>query len=123
MAQAKIRRMFEVQSNMIHKVGFDPATPGGEHGYLAIQFANFDVYAYENVPYAIALALLNAVSIGEAFNKLIKNEFKGVKLHSERDNHIVNAADVKAPPKKDEDEVPLLDMADAPPSSKKRGKK
>lgn len=104
---AKVRRMFAVESNMVHKIGYDPATPGIEHGYLVVQFSNLDAYAYENVPYTVFVNLLNAVSVGEFFNKHVKTEYKGVKISSER-------GDAPTAAKKPNNDVPMLDVMGAP---------
>lgn len=125
MGKAKVRRMFEVTgSNMIHKIGFDPTTPGVDRGYLVVQFANLDAYGYADVSYFDVLMLLNAESTGSAFHTLIKSKYKGEPLNVQKDTHIVNPDAVSQKPKpKEVDELPMLDVADSPPSAKARRKK
>jgi hypothetical protein len=111
MAQAKVRRMFEVQSNMIHKLGFDMDTPGAGTGYLVVQFANLDAYGYADVTWRDYLTLLNAVSVGNAFNEIVK---LGV-----TDTHVVGEETLKAKAQKAtkeaKDDLPMLDvMGDEP---------
>jgi hypothetical protein len=118
MAQAKVRRMFEVQSNMIHKLGFDMDTPGAGTGYLVVQFANLDAYGYADVTWRDYLTLLNAVSVGNAFNEIVKLKYKGVKL-GVTDTHVVGEETLKAKAQKAtkeaKDDLPMLDvMGDEP---------
>jgi len=109
--KAKVKRMFEVVgSNMIHKIGFDPTTPGVEAGYLVVQFANLDAWGYSNVAYFDALQVMNAESIGTAFNTLIKGKYKGEPLNAVKDTHIVNPGAVSKPKPKEGDELPMLDV-------------
>lgn len=117
--KAKVRRMFEVTgSNMIHKIGFDPTTPGVDRGYLVVQFTNFDAWAYADVAYFDALAVMNAESVGTAFNSIIKGKYKAELLHTEKDSHIVNPDAVSRKPKpKEVDEIPTLDFADVDSSA------
>jgi hypothetical protein len=87
--KAKVRRMLEVHSDMIHKVGFDATTPGVDRGYMVIQFAiNFKVYGYVDVAWSDYLQFLNAPSIGSAFNLLIRDKYKGEPL-APKDTHLV----------------------------------
>lgn len=96
MAQAKVRRMFEVKSEMIHKIGFDYATPGDGCGFLVVQFANnFKAYGYQNVLWTDYFELANAVSVGSAFVKHIKDEYKG-ELLSSGDQHLVAQTELSA---------------------------
>lgn len=87
--KARVRRMLEVKSDMIHKVGFDSTTPGVSQGYLVVQFAsNLKAYGYQNVAWSDYLQMINAPSIGAAFNLLIKDKYPGDLLTVE-DGHAV----------------------------------
>jgi len=80
--------MFEVKSDMIHKIGFDSTTPGLGRGYLVVQFANFKAYGYQNVEWCDYLLLANAPSIGAVFSAHIKETYKG-ELLTPNDDHAV----------------------------------
>lgn len=86
--KARVRRMFEVKSDMIHKIGFDSQTPGVDHGCMVVQFANFKAYIYNDVSWSDFLQLMNAPSIGAAFNLLIRDKYKG-ELITPKDTHLV----------------------------------
>lgn len=121
---ARIRRMLKIESNMIQSVGFDPATPGAAHGYLAVQFANFDVYGYEDVPHSSYLQILNGVSVGQVFNELVKDRFKGIKLSSEQTTVSGTASKPVVEKKPEVEAAPLFDMMDnnQTKESKQRGR-
>jgi len=104
--------MYEVpagSSNMIHKIGYDPTSPGVDAGYLVVQFANLDAYGYADVAYFDVLMLMNAPSIGTAFNTIIKGKYKGTPI-VKKDTHVVNPADMSKPKPRETDELPMLDV-------------
>ena len=124
--KAKIRRLFEVKSEMIHKIGFDATTPGIDRGYLVVQFANnFKAYAYVDVPWSDYLQLMNAPSIGAAFILLIRDKYKG-ELITPQDTHLVSQTELSvqsdvhpAEPRstRRSDDVPMLDVMGADSSA------
>lgn len=102
--------MLEVNSGMIHKIGFDPTFPGVDRGYLVVQFANnMAAYGYYDVMYDDYLQLANAPSIGAAFNLLIKDKYRG-ELLTPKDGHIVNTKELSTSPKVKADSVPMFDV-------------
>lgn len=114
MAKALVRRVFEVtSSDMIHKIGYDPATPGIDRGFLLVQFSNLDVYGYKDVTFVDYVQLLNAPSVGAYFTSCIKTKYTAEPISRTKDARVVNPADVTQP-KRPKDELPMFDMADAP---------
>lgn len=59
-----------VESKSVSSVGYDP-----ERFELEVEFQNGRVYRYEQVPIAAYRLLLQAPSIGEYINKVIKPRF------------------------------------------------
>lgn len=124
--------MLEVQSSMIHKIGFDAMTPGVDRGYLVVQFAsNLQVYGYLDVAWSDYLQMLNSPSVGDAFNQLIRSKYKS-ELLSDKDSHLVDQKTLSSPGSretfevqarpgnvtKSNDEVPFLDVIGVDSSSK-----
>ena len=59
-----------VESKSVASVGYDPA-----RFELEVEFRNGRVYRYEQVPVAVYGLLLQAPSIGEYVNKIVKPRF------------------------------------------------
>ena len=116
---ARVRHMYGVVSSSILAIGFDPTLPGVDRGMLAVQFVNYDVYTYENVAWVDYLTMLNSPSIGSAFALLIKSRYRGTKVHSEKDAHLV-ANLAKKPAPKEEDNAPMFDVMDSSTSTKRK---
>lgn len=76
-AKATVRRMYEVKSSQIHKVGYDPIA-----FYLCVQFKNLAVYGYEGVDHETFCRLMNAESIGVYFTDFVKDHHECEKLKS-----------------------------------------
>lgn len=109
----KVCRMIPVQSGMVHKLGFDPSIPGAGYGYLVVQFTNLKAYCYQNVAYVDYLVLLNSLSIGAAFNLLIKKQYKGEILSFGDD--VVQKAELTEPPvptAKEQEQLLMTDLLD-----------
>lgn len=104
--------MLQVDSDMIHKIGFDSQLPGVSHGYMVVQFKNLQTYGYEDVEWSDYLQLLNAPSIGAAFTTLVRKKYKSVLL-TENDTHVVATKSLDAPKPKPAEDIPLLDFGDA----------
>lgn len=116
---ASIKRMYVVEgSKAIHKIGFDPSTPGAGVGTLVVQFSNLSAYVYEAVKYEDYLALMNADSPGSEFQKNIKPRYAGKSLNLERDRKLTAQASV--PAAKPQEERPLLDLMESSVSQKKK---
>jgi len=64
-----------VESSSIASVGYDPAT-----FELEIEFRTGRVYRYEQVPVAAFRLLLQAPSIGEYVNRVIKPRFSAKQI-------------------------------------------
>jgi hypothetical protein len=118
--KAKVRRMYPVESKVIHKFGFDWQTPGVDRGYLVIQFTNMSVYGYADVLWSDFLAFVNAESPGTAFHGVIK-KYKSVQL-TDGDGHIVEQSSVTAPQKPitPKEEMPLLGVLEESVANGKR---
>ncbi len=59
-----------VESKSVASVGYDP-----ERFELEVEFRNGRVYRYEQVPVAAYRLLLQAPSVGEYINKVVKPRF------------------------------------------------
>lgn len=64
-----------VRSSSVASVGYDPAS-----FVLEIEFKNGGVYHYLQVPVAAHRLLLQATSIGEYVNTIIKPRFEAVRV-------------------------------------------
>lgn len=70
-------KIIDVDSSLINKFEYiwsseDPWTLNNE-GHLRVTFQNGFRYIYENVPFITLMSIAADESIGEAFNRLIKN--------------------------------------------------
>jgi hypothetical protein len=68
-----------VSSSSVRSVGYDP-----ERFILEIEFCSGGVYQYLQVPAAAHRLLLQAASIGEYVNSIIKPRFEAVRLDPSR---------------------------------------
>lgn len=62
-------------SSMINRIEYAPATKT-----LYIVFNNNSVYGFEEIPQELFSGLCNAPSVGQFFNKTIKNRFAYTRL-------------------------------------------
>lgn len=60
--------MISVQSSSLRSVGFDPTT-----STLRVQFVKGKLYEYAGVPLDVYRSLLDAPSLGQYFNRYIRN--------------------------------------------------
>ena len=60
-----------VNSSNLVSVGYDPATT-----ILEVEFKNANVYRYFDVSTAVYRELMSAPSIGQFFNKYIRNTYR-----------------------------------------------
>jgi hypothetical protein len=64
-----IRRMHPLFGETVLMVGYDPAAGSRPNlGCLIVKFRHGSISAYADVPYAVVLALLNAVDVDASFN-------------------------------------------------------
>jgi hypothetical protein len=74
--------MHPVKSSQILSVGYDPKTET-----LYIEFLNWNVYEYYNVPGEVSAVMLSpSTSVGSYFYKEIKGKFEYKKLESKVNN-------------------------------------
>ena len=74
--------MHPVKSSQILSVGYDPKTE-----ILYIEFLNWNVYEYYNVPGEVSNVLLSpSTSVGSYFYKEIKGHFEYKKLEAKVNN-------------------------------------
>lgn len=64
-----------VQSSNIVSVGYDKSSQT-----LEVEFKDYEVYRYYNVPESTYLNMINAVSVGKYLNEYIKDKYKFDKL-------------------------------------------
>lgn len=62
-------KMNQVESSNIDAIGFDPL-----HHVMRVRFKNATVYDYQNVEETIYKLILNAESVGKAFNLYVKSK-------------------------------------------------
>lgn len=62
--------MISVQSSSLRSVGFDPTT-----STLRVQFVTGKLYEYTGVPLSVYRSLLDAPSLGQYFNRHIRNHY------------------------------------------------
>ena len=65
-----VTKFVSIKSVFLNKIAFTPTV-----GTLSIEFADGDVYDYDNVPKVIYDDLLSSVSPGVILNKHIKGKF------------------------------------------------
>ena len=68
-----------VNSSVIQTLGYD-----GRNSLLEIEFRTGRVYQYFGVPPAVYNDLLNAPSLGEFYNRQIRNEYRFVEVTKRR---------------------------------------
>jgi hypothetical protein len=77
---------YDIQSSVIHRISFTSLGTNylGAYGDLTIGFKSGSTYLYKEVQAWRALALIERIhrgmSVGEAFNELIRNTYEGVRL-------------------------------------------
>ena len=77
----KINRTVEVESNLIHKIGYDP-----DAEIMAIQFKDLSVYAYHQVQPAEFCRFFNAKSLGKHFHEHVKGNYETEKMKGPADH-------------------------------------
>lgn len=70
-------RIVDIDSSHIDRLEFvwhqDDAWTLNNQGHLRVTFQNGKRYIYEDVPFALLMALASSESVGAAFNESIKN--------------------------------------------------
>lgn len=72
--------MMPVSSSMIAAIGYDVSDKEKDIGDVAIKFNNGAMFIYENVPEKLFNELKKSDSIGQFFNKNIKNSYSYVRV-------------------------------------------
>ena len=65
----------EVESSNIKAIGYDSNT-----NILEVEFKDFSIYHYMNVPANVYQSFLNASSVGKYFHQYIKSSYSFIKI-------------------------------------------